>query len=204
MQNSGLANSLNPLQSLAAKEVFGIPMLLVIGWRGRPGEHDEPEHALAGPCTPEFLTSNGFPFEVMPETLPEITEVIAWLSKKAREGNTPVALVVPNHRFAEYRLEEMAQNGANGTSNEIESKIWKRPSRVEEWRSAGAKLPLSREYAIRWVLKRLYEEDVTVSSVGGNSREIYMIRKENGEDLSRSFLSIGAMGHTYPLAYGVQ
>ncbi|GAM42911.1 hypothetical protein EIK77_004188 [Talaromyces pinophilus] len=212
MQNSGLANSLNPLQSLAAKEVFGIPMLLVIGWRGRPGEHDEPEHALAGPCTPELLTSNGFPFEVMPETLPEITEVIARLSKKAREGNTPVALVVPNHRFAEYRPEETAQNGineavngaVNGNPTGIESKKWKRPSRVEEWRSAGADLPLSREYAIRCVLKRLYEKDVTVSSVGGNSREIYMIRKENGEDLSRSFLSIGAMGHTYPLAYGVQ
>ena len=204
MQNSGLANSLNPLQSLAAKEVFGIPMLLVIGWRGRPGEHDEPEHALAGPCTQEILAINGFPYEVMPETLPEVTEAIARLSKKAREGHTPVALVVPNHRFAEYRAESTAQNGVNSVGNGVQSKTWKRSLRAEEWRSAGADLPLSREHAIRCVLKRLYEKDVTVSSVGGSSREIYMIRKENGEDLSRSFLSIGAMGHTYPLAYGVQ
>ena len=208
MQNSGLANSLNPLQSLAAKEVFGIPMLLMIGWRGRPGEHDEPEHALAGPRTLEILALNGFPCEVMPDTLSEATKVIARLTKTAKEGNTPVALVVPNHRFAEYRPDETVQNGVNrttnGTSNGAASKICKRPSRVEEWRSAEADLPMSREHAIRCVLKRLYKDDVTVSSVGGNSREIYMIRKENGEDLSRNFLSIGAMGHTYPLAYGVQ
>ncbi|KAI9745393.1 MAG: hypothetical protein M1818_000927 [Claussenomyces sp. TS43310] len=208
MQNSGLANSLNPLQSLAAKEVFGIPMLLVIGWRGRPGEHDEPEHALAGPCTLKILELHGFPYEVMPDTLWETTRVIARLIKTAKEGKTPVALVVPNHRFAEYRPDETVQNGANGTtygtSNGTASKISKRPSRVEEWRSAEVALPLSREYAIRCVLKQLYMDDVTVSSVGGNSREIYMIRKEKGEDLSRSFLSIGAMGHTYPLAYGVQ
>ncbi|KAI1635012.1 putative phosphonopyruvate decarboxylase [Biscogniauxia mediterranea] len=210
MQNSGLANSLNPLQSLVAKEVFGIPMLLVIGWRGRPGEHDEPEHLLAGPCTLEILSTNGFPYEVMPDTLPEITETIARLAKTAKEGNTPVALVVPNHRFADYRPDGAAQNGVNGNGitygigNGTVSKIGKSLPRVEEWRSAEAELPLSREHAIRCVLKQLDKVDVTVSSVGGNSREIYMIRKENGEDLSRSFLSIGAMGHTYPLAYGVQ
>ncbi|CRG87785.1 hypothetical protein PISL3812_04806 [Talaromyces islandicus] len=208
MQNSGLANSLNPLQSLAAKEVFGIPLLLVIGWRGRPGEHDEPEHILAGPITPGTLALNGFPLEVMPDTLPELIETIARLSKVAKEGNTPVALVVPNHRFGPYVPDETPTNGTNGaingTSNGITSKIFRGPSRAEEWRSAEGELPLSREYAIRVVLKQLYEKDVTVSSVGGNSREIYMIRKENGQDLSQNFLSIGAMGHTYPLAYGVQ
>ncbi|KAJ5659932.1 hypothetical protein N7507_006383 [Penicillium longicatenatum] len=205
MQNSGLANSLNPLQSMAAKEVFGIPMLLIIGWRGRPGEHDEPEHALAGPCTLEILASSGFPYEVMPDTLPEAIKVIASLVKVAKEGNTPVALVVPNHKFAAYRPDETVRNGkTNGQfSNGTISKKYKHSSRVEDWRSAEGELPLSREKAIRYVLKQLYSTDVTVSSVGGNSREIYMIRKEDSEDLSRSFLSIGAMGHAYPIAYGV-
>lgn len=236
MQNSGLANSLNPLQSLCAKEVFGIPMLLVVGWRGRPGEHDEPEHVLAGPCTPELLKSNGFPYGVMPDTLPETTEVIARLVRKAVEGNTPVALIVPNHKFAAYKPSPAVQNGVNGHTNgytnghtsghtngvtngttngttpghtkgytyEPTSKISKRNPKAEDWRSAEGALPLSREQAIRSILKQHFERDVAVSSVGGNSREIYMIRKENGEDLSRNFLSIGAMGHTYPLAYGVQ
>ena len=209
MQNSGLANSLNPLQSLAAKEVFGIPLLLVIGWRGMPGEHDEPEHALAGPCTLGTLASNGFIYEVMPDSLAETTKVIARLVNTAKQGNTPVALVVPNHRFAAYSPQEAATNGANGIHSSVSygavSKTPKnRRTRVEEWRSAETELPLSREHAIRCILKQLYKDDVTVSSVGGNSREIYMVRKENGQDLSRNFLSIGAMGHTYPLAYGVQ
>ncbi|OTB00684.1 hypothetical protein M426DRAFT_26289 [Hypoxylon sp. CI-4A] len=209
MQNSGLANSLNPLQSLAAKEVFGIPLLMVIGWRGRPGEHDEPEHLLAGPITLETLSLNGFPYEVLPDTLEETIEAIARLAKKAKEGSTPVALVIPNHRFGEYSPDETPRNGVNGVTNGIShngtlSKAGKRLSRPEDWRSADAELPLSREHAIRVLLKQFYPNDVSVSSVGGNSREIYMVRKENGEDLSRSFLSIGAMGHTYPLAFGVQ
>ncbi|KAH7113960.1 thiamine diphosphate-binding protein [Dactylonectria estremocensis] len=201
MQNSGLANSLNPLQSLAAKEVFGIPLLLVVGWRGRPGEHDEPEHLLAGPRTLETLESQGFPYEILPDTLEAVTSAVARLIKAAREGNTPVALVVPNHRFAAYSPE---RGQSNGLWQPPVTNVAKLTARTEDWRSSEGDLALSREHAIRIILKRLYPSDVTVSSVGGNSREIYMVRKENNEDLSRAFLSIGAMGHTYPLAYGVQ
>lgn len=201
MQNSGLANALNPLQSLAAKEVFGIPMLLMVGWRGRPGEHDEPEHLLAGPRTLETLESQGFPYEILPDTLEDTKSAVARLIKAARQGQTPVALVIPNHRFAAYRPE---QEASNGVWHPAVTNLAKHTVRPEDWRSSEGHLPLSREHSIRIILKRLYPEDVTVSSVGGNSREIYMVRKESNEDLSRAFLSIGAMGHTYPLAYGVQ
>ncbi|EWY87658.1 phosphonopyruvate decarboxylase [Fusarium oxysporum NRRL 32931] len=201
MQNSGLANALNALQSLAAKEVFGIPMLLMVGWRGRPGEHDEPEHLLAGPRTLETLESQGFPYEILPDTLEDTKSAVARLIKAAREGQTPVALVIPNHRFAAYRPE---QEASNGVWHPAVTNLAKHTVRPEDWRSSEGHLPLSREHSIRIILKRLYPEDVTVSSVGGNSREIYMVRKESNEDLSRAFLSIGAMGHTYPLAYGVQ
>ena len=40
LQNSGLGNTVNPLLSLASEEVYSIPMLLVIGWRGEPGVKD--------------------------------------------------------------------------------------------------------------------------------------------------------------------
>ncbi|KAG5803151.1 hypothetical protein H9Q71_012257 [Fusarium xylarioides] len=201
MQNSGLANALNPLQSLAAKEVFGIPMLLMVGWRGRPGEHDEPEHLLAGPRTLETLESQGFPYEILPDTLEETKAAVGRLVKAAKEGNTPVALVIPNHRFAAFKPEHEA---SNGVWHPAVTNLAKHSVRPEDWRSSEGQPPLSREHSIRIILKRLYPEDVTVSSVGGNSREIYMVRKENKEDLSRAFLSIGAMGHTYPLAFGVQ
>lgn len=38
MQNSGLGNIVNPITSLANEKVYGIPMLLLVGYRGRAGE----------------------------------------------------------------------------------------------------------------------------------------------------------------------
>lgn len=101
-QNSGSANALNPLQSLAAKDVFGIPMLLMIGWRGKPGEHDEPEHALAGPSTLNKSKTNDFPDEIVPDTILAAREAVARLIHKALQEHTLVALVLLNHTFSEY------------------------------------------------------------------------------------------------------
>ena len=42
MQNSGLGNAVNPLSSLMDPDVYAMPCLLVIGWRGEPGVKDEP------------------------------------------------------------------------------------------------------------------------------------------------------------------
>ena len=104
MQNSGLANALNPLQSLAAKEVFGLPMLLMIGWRGKPGEKDEPQHALIGPRIPDNLRANDFPYEEIPDTLSGAKEAVARLVAKSMQDNTPVALIVPTKTFLDYPL----------------------------------------------------------------------------------------------------
>ena len=55
MQNSGLGNSINPLTSLAAKEIYSIPLLLLIGWRGEPDVKDEPQHVFQGRITKSIL-----------------------------------------------------------------------------------------------------------------------------------------------------
>lgn len=55
IQNSGLGNTVNPLVSLAAPEVYSVPMLLLIGWRGEPGKRDEPQHMLQGQITSQLL-----------------------------------------------------------------------------------------------------------------------------------------------------
>ena len=51
MQNSGLGNAINPLTSLTDPQVYKIPMLLIIGWRGEPGVKDEPQHIKQGAIT---------------------------------------------------------------------------------------------------------------------------------------------------------
>ena len=59
LQNSGEGNIINPLASLTDKEVYNIPALLLIGWRGCPGEHDEPQHVKQGQLTIPLLDTMG-------------------------------------------------------------------------------------------------------------------------------------------------
>ena len=62
MQNSGLGNAINPLISIADKNVYSIPLILLIGWRGKPGEKDEPQHITQGLNTKNFLTNLNIKF----------------------------------------------------------------------------------------------------------------------------------------------
>jgi phosphonopyruvate decarboxylase len=92
MQNSGLGNALNPLSSLAHEDVFGIPMLLLIGWRGYPETADEPQHVVMGKSTASFLQTLNIPTFVMKrEGLGELAQA----AKQATVANGPVALLVP-------------------------------------------------------------------------------------------------------------
>ena len=65
MQNSGIGNAVNPLLSLADPEVYSIPMLLLIGWRGEPGIKDEPQHIKQGKVQLDLLKSIDIPYEII-------------------------------------------------------------------------------------------------------------------------------------------
>lgn len=99
MQNSGEGNAINPLLSLADPEVYSIPMLLLIGWRGMPGEHDEPQHIKQGKVTCELLDTIGMPYEILEDD---------WSSQLGRckdilmEQSRPVALVIQKGTFEPY------------------------------------------------------------------------------------------------------
>ena len=67
MQNSGEGNIVNPLLSLVDEDVYHIPMLLIIGWRGEPGAHDEPQHVKQGKVTLSLLETMGVPYAVLDE-----------------------------------------------------------------------------------------------------------------------------------------
>ena len=55
LQNSGLGNCVSPLTSLTDAKVYSIPLIMVMGWRGRPGFKDEPQHKKMGAITTEIL-----------------------------------------------------------------------------------------------------------------------------------------------------
>lgn len=151
MQNSGLGNCINPLTSLADKEVYRIPMLLLIGWRGEPGEKDEPQHVKQGRITPAQLDILEIPYWVLDkdsnyESI--LNEAITTM--KAKEE--PVAVLVRKNSFTKY---ESARN---------------RPTKAN----------LTREEAVDKILS-LIGNALVVSTTGKTSREVYELRKARRE-----------------------
>lgn len=105
MQNSGLGNTVNPLLSLADEKVYSIPMVLMIGWRGEPGVHDEPQHVKQGEVTLDLLDAMKIPYEVL-----DNVSQIAPLVDKAMERKAPVALVIRKGTFGSYNLKNAIVN----------------------------------------------------------------------------------------------
>ena len=107
LQNSGLGNTVNPLLSLADKEVYKIPLICVIGWRGEPGIKDEPQHMKQGKVTCQQLEIMGIPYVVIDgeekKSLDNITNII----NLAKEINSPVAILVKKNSFFKYKLKEI-------------------------------------------------------------------------------------------------
>lgn len=106
MQNSGEGNAVNPLLSLVDKEVYNIPLLLIIGWRGEPNVHDEPQHIKQGKVTLSLLDSMDIPYAVLENTWQEqLNKAIA----HTQQSNGIYALIVRKGTFDEYKL----QNNTN-------------------------------------------------------------------------------------------
>tara|TARA_B100001093_G_scaffold514553_1_gene588828 strand:+ start:2146 stop:3282 length:1137 start_codon:yes stop_codon:yes gene_type:complete len=149
MQNSGLGNAVNPILSLADKKVYSIPMLLVIGWRGQPGIHDEPQHLAQGAVTKRILNSMNIPFLlVSKKTKPaEIKNFI----KKIQKNVSPAALLLTKDALEE------------------DVKLF----------SVKSKYKLSREEVIKKIVDSLSKNDVIVSTTGMASRELYEYLKSS-------------------------
>ena len=175
MQNSGQGNAVNPLSSLADPDVYSIPMVLLVGWRGEPGVKDEPQHVKQGKVTVSLFATLGIPTEILPDDEFAALEVTRKMADLAKSESRPVALIVRKGLFAEYKLKD------------------KKPD--------IAALP--REQAIEGILKSLPEDAVVVSTTGMISREVYETRERLGQDHSRDFLTVGSMGHAIMIALGI-
>ena len=117
MQNSGEGNAVNPLLSLMDADVYRMPLLLVIGWRGEPGVHDEPQHVKQGKVTLSLLDAMGIPYAVLDENWEEqVDEALRVIS----ETNGIYALIVRKGTFEEYKLQhQVASDWALGREEAI-------------------------------------------------------------------------------------
>ena len=94
MQNSGQGNAVNPLASLADPDVYSIPMMLLVGWRGEPGVKDEPQHVKQGKVTISLFETLGIPTEVLPDDEAAALDLTRKMVERAKAESCPVALVV--------------------------------------------------------------------------------------------------------------
>lgn len=172
MQNSGLGNAINPLLSLADREVYGIPMLLMIGWRGEPGVPDEPQHSKQGRVMVAMLDAMEIPHFTLSADTEDVVALIELALNNARSQSTPLALIVKKGAFSAYSLS----------------------ARVE------SDFSMTREQAIRTIVDGLTDNHFVVSTTGKTSRELYEYRKSIGEANDRDFLTVGSMGHASSIA----
>ncbi len=175
MQNSGEGNAINPLASLTDKEVYNIPVLLVIGWRGEPGVHDEPQHVKQGKVTIPLLDAMGIRNEVLNQDESGFREQLDEAVRYMKETGEAFAFIVRKNTFEPYSLQR---------------------SEVNEY-------PLSREEAIQTVASSLGPKDVIVSTTGMISRELFEYRAAKGQGHERDFLTVGSMGHANQIALGI-
>jgi phosphonopyruvate decarboxylase len=175
LQNSGLGNAINPLLSLADEDVYSIPMLIVVGWRGEPGVHDEPQHKKQGRVMLAMLDAMEIPYSVIGPELDRADKILKNTVIHAQKTKGPVALIIKKGTFRPFV-------GLQG-----EQPVY----------------ALSREEAIQQVIDILEEDDVLVSTTGMVSREVFEYRTKKESGHKRDFLTVGGMGHASQIALGI-
>lgn len=174
MQNSGEGNIINPAASLLSDKVYAIPMIFVIGWRGEPGVHDEPQHIYQGEVTVKLLDDMNIPSFVIGKdtTDDEVAEAMEGFSKVLSEGRQAAFVI---------------RKGALSYSQDV------------EYKNSST---MVREDIIRHIVAVSGEAPV-VSTTGKASRELFEIREANGQSHKYDFLTVGSMGHSSSIALGI-
>lgn len=174
LQNSGEGNIINPAASLLSPEVYAIPMIFVIGWRGEPGVHDEPQHVYQGKVTVKLLDDMEIPsFVIGRDTTEEDAAAAMERFRPLLAQGQDVAFVV--------RKGALEYDGPTA--------YWNKNS-------------MSREEIIRRVLAASGTDPI-VSTTGKASRELFELRQAAGQSHRYDFLTVGSMGHSSSIALGV-
>lgn len=174
LQNSGEGNIINPIASLLNENVYAIPMIFVVGWRGEPNTKDEPQHIYQGKVTLELL-----------ETMDIKTFII---SKDTTEYELSIAFndfkdILSKGKQVAFIVKKDALNFEQKVDYKNENK-------------------LLREDIIKQIVK-YSEEDPIISTTGKASRELFETRKSNNQNHKYDFLTVGSMGHTSSIALGI-
>jgi len=174
MQNSGLGKCVNPLTSLCDREVYSIPMLLMIGWRGEPGKPDEPQHKKMGRIMLPLLETLEIPYRILPSDIGGIEKTIIEMKQAAERTSSPVAIIIQSDIIEKYAQKRIISDC----------------------------FEMSREEAIKIIVNNLSKEDILVSTTGKCSRELYEHRVSKNE-IPHDFYTVGSMGCASSIAHAI-
>lgn len=174
LQNSGLGNVINPVLSLASKQVYGVPMLIMVGWRGEPNIKDEPQHIHQGKVMTSSLEAMELPYIILPKDQNQAILQTQNAINISKEKMSPVFALVRKNSFDHY------------------------PVKIPP-----CTLQLSREVAIIAAARMVPENGLVVCTTGMASRELFEYRASRKEGHHRDFLTVGGMGHASQIALGL-
>ena len=174
MQNSGIGNATNPLLSLTHDCVYGIPMLLVIGWRGDPSINDHAQHKKQGELTPVLMSDMDIPYAILDDEN-TVIEKFRWAADKAREVSSPVALIAKKAILTQ-----------------------------KEKKQQYAESPLmNREEAVSAVVDVFGENAVYLGTTGRATREVHEQLIAHGIGEGHEWQNVGSMGHVSSVGLGL-
>jgi phosphonopyruvate decarboxylase len=150
MQNSGLGNAVNPLISLANKQVYSVPMILLIGWRGQPGTGDWAQHELQGEITTPLLELMNIPYRILLDNPDDFTAALTNAVAYCKENRKAYGLIVPN-----------------GVMNGLKANI------------IDSSYPMSREEAIEIILDTMPPDTLYSATTGRATRELFFLRRSD-------------------------
>lgn len=171
MQNSGLGNAINPLISIAHQEVYSIPLILIIGWRGAPNSKDEPQHMAKGRITKNILKL----LKIKNMEIRKNSDLQKFnnLIKYAKKNNKIIACLVRSKKFYSQKKLKQSKNKLN---------------------------PISKEFFFYHLLNKIKKNTAIISSTGYTSRELMYIREKYNLKRGKDFYMVGGMGHTASVA----
>jgi len=177
MQNSGEGKTINPLTSLCDPEVYGIPIILMIGWRGEPGKKDEPQHKKMGRVMIPLLETLEIPYRFLPSSIKDAETIISEVKSIAIKQKSPVAIIVKKGIISPENINIDSMNDNNHVL-------------------------MTREDAIKTIINSLTGNEIIVSTTGKTSRELFEYRIERKEN-PRDFYTVGGMGCAASIALGI-
>jgi len=177
MQNSGFGNAVNPLSSLMDREVYSIPLILFLTWRGELSIKDEPQHKKMGKIMLDLCKILEIPYAFASSNSKETINLLRQLKQKTIQEQRPVALI-------------------------FRSDVIDKVDHKYELSLKFDHVSLKREEILNILLSKI-DKNPIITTTGKTSREVFELREKFQQSHAFDFLTVGSMGCSAGIGFGI-